>query len=31
MCYTAAAAGDVDLRDVIVEELTSVEEDLGER
>ncbi len=31
MCYAAAAAGDVHLRDVIVKELTSVEEDLGER
>ncbi|MET0698930.1 MAG: hypothetical protein ABWY93_04635 [Mycobacterium sp.] len=31
MCYAAAAAGDIHLRDVIVKELTSVEEDLGER
>ncbi|MBE5458337.1 hypothetical protein E3G52_005245 [Mycobacteroides abscessus] len=31
MCYAAAAAGDVHLRVVIVKELTSVEEDLGER
>ena len=29
MCYAAAAAGDLHLRDVIVKELTSVEEDLG--
>ena len=29
MCYAAAAAGDPHLRDVIVKELTSVEEDLG--
>jgi hypothetical protein len=31
MCYAAAAAGDVHLHDVIVKELTSVEEDLGQR
>lgn len=31
MCYAAAAAGDVHLRLAIVKELTSVEEDLGER